>query len=129
MYQVATMRTRAAIRLRAVPLLAILTVIAGQVFYGQVAGNGQPLSLMWPTLCLLSPALWWLFEGNARSSVAATLIMGSLMFGSNHLGGLMPHGYVTAFWFGLPIGTLVAWYVGKPRAAANSQSGAATKSG
>jgi hypothetical protein len=110
------MRTQGAFQRRALPLLVIALVDVVQGLYGQFAGNGRPLMLMWPTLALLAPALWWLVEGNARSSVVAAVIMGALMFGSNHLGGLLPSAYVAAFWLGLPIATSIAWYVGKPKA-------------
>jgi hypothetical protein len=112
------MRIRGALQPRALPLLVILVVIVVQALYGQFAGNGRPLLLMWPTLALLAPALWWLVEGNAKSSIVAAVIMGALMFGSNHLGSLLPSGYVAAFWLGLPITTVIAWYVGKPKAVA-----------
>jgi hypothetical protein len=115
------MRIRVALQRRALPLLVILLVVVGQALYGQFAGNGRPFFLMWPTLLLLTPALWWLAEGNAKSSIVAAGIMGALMFGSNHLGGLLPSGYVAAFWLGLPIATFIAWRVGRPKAAASSE--------
>jgi hypothetical protein len=105
------------------PLLVVLAVFVVQALYGQFAGNGRPLSLMWPTLALLSPALWWLLEGNARSSIVASIIMGSLMFGCNHLGGLLPQGYVAAFWLGLPVTAVVAWRVGRPKVVAAQETG------
>jgi hypothetical protein len=114
------MRIHGALQRRALPLLVILLVVVGQALYGQFAGNGRPFFFMWPTLVLLTPALWWLVLGNTKSSIVAAVIMGAIMFGSNHLGVLLPSGYVAAFWLGLPVTTFIAWYVGRSKVVASS---------
>jgi hypothetical protein len=106
-----------------VALLFVLLVFVVQSWYGHVFGHG--VSDLWSTtLLLLVPSIAWLVARRGRASQVSTGIMAALMFGSNHLGSLMPFGYIASFWVGLPLASLASWYVSKDWPLASGGNGA-----
>jgi hypothetical protein len=105
-------KLRSKVFMRSLPLALIFVVFGFQAGYGYFALQERPLYLFWPTLALLTPAIWWTLEGFVRASSVYSLIMLAIIAGANKFG---EYGYVSAFWLGLPIGMLVAWKFRTPK--------------